>query len=101
MAINIGAVLEAYRSTLETAEKGGGPQGVSNSAFGDILGNVMGQTVDSLKNAEKVSMAAVQGKAGINEIVSAVSSAEVALQMVVAIRDRFVSAYQELMRSGI
>jgi flagellar hook-basal body complex protein FliE len=43
----------------------------------------------------------VSGKAGINEIVSAVSSAEVALQTVVAIRDKFVNAYQELMRTGI
>lgn len=101
MAINIGAVLDAYRSTLEKAEKGGGPQGVAGASFGDILGNIMDQTTESLKNADKVSLAAVQGKAGINEIVSAISSAEVALQTVVAIRDRFVSAYQELMRSGI
>ena len=101
MAINVGDVLAAYRSTLQSAEKGEGPQGVTKSAFGGILDNLMDQTVGSLKNAEKVSLAAVQGKAGINEIVSAVSSAEVALQTVVAIRDRFVGAYQELMRTGI
>jgi flagellar hook-basal body complex protein FliE len=102
MAINVGDVLNAYRSTLKQAEDGtGGPQGVSKSAFSGILDNIMDQTMGSLKNAEKVSMQAVQGKAGINEIVSAVSSAEVALQTVVAIRDRFVGAYQELMRTGI
>lgn len=101
MAINVGDVLNAYRSTLQSAEKGQGPKGVMGSNFEGILEGIMDQTVGSLKNAEKVSMAAVQGKAGINEIVSAVSSAEVALQTVVAIRDRFVGAYQELMRSGI
>ncbi|HVY12910.1 MAG TPA: flagellar hook-basal body complex protein FliE [Alphaproteobacteria bacterium] len=101
MAINVGDVLSAYRSTLQNVEKGEGPQGVSSGTFSDILGGVMDHTMDSLKNAEKVSMAAVNGKAGINEIVSAVSSAEVALQTVVAIRDKFVSAYEELMRSGI
>jgi flagellar hook-basal body complex protein FliE len=101
MAVNIGQVLEAYKSTLQNIEKGDGPKGVSANAFGDILGGVMNNAVDSMKNAEKVSMAAVAGKAGINEIVSAVSSAEVALQTVVAIRDRFVSAYKELMQTGI
>jgi flagellar hook-basal body complex protein FliE len=101
MAVNIGQVLDAYKSTLKNIENGDGPQGVSSTSFGDILGGVMGNAVDSMKNAEKVSMAAVSGKAGINEIVSAVSSAEVALQTVVAIRDKFVNAYQELMRTGI
>jgi flagellar hook-basal body complex protein FliE len=101
MAINVGDVLSAYRSTLDKLEKGEGPQGVSSTAFGDILNNVMDDTLSSLKNAEQVSLAAVHGKAGINEIVSAVSSAEVALQTVIAIRDKFVSAYQELMRTSI
>jgi flagellar hook-basal body complex protein FliE len=101
MAINVGDVLQAYRSTLQSAEKGESAKGVTSSAFSGILDNIMDQTVGSLKNAEKVSLAAVQGKAGINEIVSAVSSAEVALQTVITIRDRFVGAYQELMRSGV
>jgi flagellar hook-basal body complex protein FliE len=101
MAINVGDVLGAYRSTLNNLEKSEGSQGASSTAFGDILGGVMDQTMSSLKNADKVSLAAVQGKAGINEIVSAVSAAEVALQTVITIRDKFVGAYQELMRTGI
>ena len=74
---------------------------VGGSDFGSVLEGVLGNTMEQLKQADKVSMAAVQGKANINEVVSAVSSAEVALQTVVAIRDRVISAYQELMRSGV
>jgi flagellar hook-basal body complex protein FliE len=62
---------------------------------------MLGDTVDSLKQSDKVSLAAVQGKASINEVVTAVNSAEFALQTVVTIRDRVIAAYQELMRSAV
>lgn len=101
MAINVGEALNAYRSTLKGLEGDSAPAKATGGGFGDILGNMLNDSVDSLKNADKVSLAAVQGKASINEIVTATSSAEMALQTVVSIRDKLVTAYQELMRSGI
>jgi flagellar hook-basal body complex protein FliE len=103
MVINVAEALNSYRSTVKglDANKDGLNNIAAGSSFGDILGGVLDNTVDTLKNAEKVSLDAVKGKASINEIVSAVSSAEVALQTVVSIRDRLISAYQELMRSGV
>lgn len=102
MAINVGEALNAYRSTLKGLESGDAtPAKATGGGFGDILGNMLNDGIDSLKAADKVSLAAVQGKASINEIVTATSSAEMALQTVVSIRDKLVTAYQELMRSGI
>jgi flagellar hook-basal body complex protein FliE len=103
MAINVGEILNAYRSTMKSAEgvEAEGINKVGGAQFGTILDHVLSGTVDTLHNAEKVSLAAVQGKANINEVISAVSSAEVALQTVVTIRDRLVAAYQELMRTGV
>ncbi len=102
MVLNVGEVLKSYRNTIKTLEEGADAAAPKDGAqFGDILGNMLGNTVDSLHSSEKVSLAAVQGKASINEVISAVSSAEVALQTVVTIRDRVLAAYQELMRSAV
>ena len=102
MVVNVGEVLKSYRNTLKALDEGaGGTAPTGSSQFGDILGNMLGNTVDNLHQSEKVSMAAVQGKASINEVITAVSSAEVALQTVVTIRDRVIAAYQELMRSAV
>lgn len=102
MVVNVGEVLKSYRNTLKTLDEGadaGAPAG--GGQFGDILENMLGNTADSLHQSEKISLAAVQGKASINEVITAVSSAETALQTVVTIRDRVIAAYQELMRSAV
>ena len=102
MVINVADALNAYRTGIKGLEGKDNATPVSGSdSFGSILGNVLGDMTDSLKHADQVGIAAVQGKANINEIVSAMSAAEVSLQTVVSIRDKLVSAYQELMRSGI
>ncbi len=104
MVLNVGEVLKSYRNTLKALDEGadaGAASPASGAQFGDILGNMLGNTVDSMHKSEKVSLAAVQGKASINEVITAVSSAEVALQTVVTIRDRVIAAYQELMRSAV
>ena len=46
-------------------------------------------------------MKAVKGTADIQEVVMAVSNAEVALQTVVAVRDKVVSAYQDILQMPI
>ena len=44
---------------------------------------------------------AVVGEADLVEVVTAVNSAEMALQTVVTVRDRVISAYQEILRMPI
>lgn len=53
------------------------------------------------KQAEMLSIQAVKGTADMQEVVMAVSNAEAALQTVVAVRDKVVSAYQEIMQMPI
>ena len=51
--------------------------------------------------ADQMSVAAVEGKANVAEVVTAVANAELALQTVVAVRDQVVQAYQEILRMPI
>jgi flagellar hook-basal body complex protein FliE len=69
--------------------------------FGDILSQAIGSTVSATKNAESASFGAVSKTTDLVDVVSAVNGAELALETVVAVRDRMISAYQEVMRMPI
>jgi flagellar hook-basal body complex protein FliE len=48
-----------------------------------------------------MSAKAVTGEADLTDVVTAVTNAELTLQTVVSVRDRLISAYQEIMRMPI
>ena len=96
---NPAQVANAYASGLKTAIGGGDDAGGVN--FGDLLKAGLGNAIDTMKSGEKMSAAAVAGKADLNDVVQAVSKAEMTLQTVVAIRDRLVGAYQDILRMPI
>ena len=53
------------------------------------------------KTSEQAPAAAAAGKADINSVVVAVAEAELTLISVVAIRDKVLQAYQQIMRMPI
>lgn len=74
---------------------------VSQESFSNILGNMVSGVAGDLRNAEKVSMDGMVGKATTREVVEAVMSAEQSLQASLAIRDKIVTAYLEISRMQI
>ena len=76
----------------------GGPSG---AGFGDALARAMQGVVDTGHQADAKAMQAIGGGGNLTEVVTAVSQAELALQSAVAIRDRVVQAYQDVMRMPI
>ncbi|TGQ39511.1 MULTISPECIES: flagellar hook-basal body complex protein FliE [unclassified Mesorhizobium] len=71
------------------------------TTFAEALSQAASKTVDTLQNAEQVSIQALKGDADTREVVDAVMSAQQVLQTAVAIRDKVVSAYLEISRMGI
>lgn len=69
--------------------------------FAQVLRESAGEAVDTLKAGEQQSLAAAAGKANINDVVMAMSKAEMTLQTVVTLRDKAVQAYQEILRMPI
>ncbi|MCB2014758.1 MAG: flagellar hook-basal body complex protein FliE [Sphingobium sp.] len=72
-----------------------------DASFGDLVSDMVGSTADALGKAEQASMKQVAGKGDLIDVVTAIGAAETALDTVVAVRDRVVSAYQEIMRMQI
>ncbi|MBP2297202.1 flagellar hook-basal body complex protein FliE [Azospirillum rugosum] len=77
------------------------PAPATESSFGAFLDRQASQAMDTLKEGERVSLAAVAGKASAHEVVRSVLAAEMTVQTVVSIRDRMVQAYQDVMRMAV
>jgi flagellar hook-basal body complex protein FliE len=73
----------------------------SGESFADFMRGKLDQSIETMKSGETMSARAVTDDADLTDVVQAVTSAELTLQTVVAIRDRLVSAYQDLMRMPI
>ena len=93
--IDPSAAAKAYSNNLNVGKGQSGDDGVS---FSEFLKGKLGDSIETMKAGETMSGKAVTGEADIADVVGAVTSAEVTLQTIVAVRDRLVSAYQEIMR---
>ena len=93
------AAANAYQNTANSAAKPGVSAGGSD--FLDMLRKSAENSIDSIRQGEKASADAVAGKATLTDVVQAVTEADLTLQTVIAMRDRLVGAYQDIMRMPI
>lgn len=96
---NPAAAANAYANMAKMAGTGADNQAVKGPSFGDVMKTAISDSISTMRAGEKMSARAVTGEASLPEVVQAVNAAELTLQTVVAVRDRLVSAYQELMRT--
>jgi flagellar hook-basal body complex protein FliE len=57
--------------------------------------------VDAGHTADATAMQALNGTGNLTDVVTAVARAQLALQTATAVRDRVVSAYQDIMKMAI
>ncbi|WP_404479607.1 flagellar hook-basal body complex protein FliE [Novosphingobium sp. BL-52-GroH] len=77
------------------------PAATDGTSFGGMIESMVSQTAGSLRNAETQSVKQIGGKGDLIDVATAIGAAETALDTVVAVRDRVVSAYSEIMRMQI
>lgn len=69
--------------------------------FSQVMNEISGDAIGNLKSAEAASIGAMQGTTPVHEVVESIMSAQRSLQSVLAMRDKAVSAYQEISRMAI
>ncbi len=72
-----------------------------SDGFSNMVKSAIEDTAQTLKKSETLSSQALVNPADLGQVVTAVASAEVTLQTVVAVRDRVVQAYQDILRMPI
>ncbi len=110
MSIKAFDAASAYGAALGRAPAiGGGDDGAvsigSASApgggFGSMINNMLQDGVAATRQAEAVSAGAVNRSSDLVSVATAVNNAELTLETIVAVRDRMISAYQDIMRMPI
>ena len=84
---------EVARSALAAAKP--------EQSFASVLGRIAEDAASSLRKAEVVSTQGLSGAANVQDVVAGVMDAERNLQTALALRDKLVSAYQEIIRMQI
>ena len=71
------------------------------SPFASMVEDLVASAIDTGKASEAVSADLVRGKAELVDVVTAVNAAEMSLETLVAVRDKVIAAYQDIMRMPI
>lgn len=71
------------------------------SSFAALVKSAAGSAMATAQAGETASIAALQGRADISEVVTAVAEAELTLQTVIAVRDKALDAYHDIIRMPI
>ena len=105
MAIDFASAVNAYRQAAKTVSSG---NSIMPSGGGEDGGSFAGMVTDTLRDAvktgrqaENLSMKQIAGEADLKDVVTAVANAEQTLETVVAVRDKVLSAYQEILKMPI
>lgn len=77
-----------------------GAQGLQPS-FKELVSESLDKARSAGYSGESVSAAAIAGKAELHELVTSITNAELTLQTVVAVRDKAVGAYQDIIKMPI
>lgn len=108
MATNsITNAIAAYNNVAKVAsgmDAAGGGDDAKTEGVGDfasLLKDGAKTAIESGKKSEELQKAAVTGKADIRDVVAAVNNAELTLETVVAVRDKVITAYNEILHMAL
>ena len=98
MSMDIASALRAYAQAPKPAQSGEEAQG---SGFAELISETMGDAVRATRAGEQAMTAGAAGQAELVDVVTAVANAETTLETMISLRDRVITAYQEIMRMPI
>ena len=107
MSTPFNAVAAAYNNAskliTDAAKTSSGAlgQGSQGADFGKILTDQLQGVMDAGKKSDQLSLDMINGKANVVDVVTAISQTELAMESMVAVRDKVISAYEEIMRMPI
>ena len=96
-----GAYSALARLADPSAALGKAAEGGNGPSFGALLKGALATVAEAGRKADAQTEAVATGKANIVDVVTAVSETEVAIESMVAVRDKVIAAYEDIMRIPI
>ena len=88
-------------TTASSAATSAASSAAGSADFGSVLSQVSSDAVKKMKAAEATSISGIEGQASTQDVVQSVMSAQESLQTALAVRDKAVSAFQEITKMSI
>ena len=102
MAVSPTEAINAFKRAQSLGTEGiPAPEGPKIGTFAEMVNSASKDLLETGRAAEKATAAAIDGEADVTDVVMAVTNAETTLETVVAVRDRVMAAYQEILRMPI
>ncbi len=101
MSMNPLSAANAYRNQLKLQNDiaDATSQEESNKpSFSNMVKEGLQSAVDTQYKTESMKMDALTGKVDLSDLVTAVTNAELSLNTVIAVRDKVIGAYQDIIR---
>ncbi len=96
------AAAKAYSSIFNTPIKSEGAQSAAPGGdFASMVRDALADVEKTGATADKASLQAAAGQGNLVDVVTSVSESELNVQTVVALRDRVIEAYQQIMQMPI
>ena len=96
-----GAYASLQRLANPSANLGRAVGEAGGPSFGELLKSAVGGVLEAGRKSDAQTHAMASGKANVVDVVTAVAETEVAVEALVAVRDRMITAYEEIMRMPI
>ena len=94
-------VQAAYSKAAETKPAPTEPVQQLPQDFSTMVANAAQNAVDTVREGDRMALAGLQGQASLQQVVEATMAMESTVQVSVALRDKLVEAYQDVMRMPI
>lgn len=100
------AAAGAYAASQRLAVPGSAPAAPAvgssgQKSFADLLGQIVGSVAEAGRASDAQAAAAASGKGDMVSMVTAIAETETALQTLVAVRDRVIQSYEDIMRMPV
>lgn len=73
----------------------------SGPDFASMIGKAIEATADAGRRSDAQAASVATGRADVVDVVTAVAESEAAIETLVAVRDRVIAAYEEIMRMPV
>ncbi len=104
MSTPFSAATAAYGNAaqlLQDAARSSASQTTGGADFSKMLAESVQSVVETGNRADQISLDMLSGKAGVVDMVTAIAQTELAVESMVTVRDRVISAYQDILRMPI
>jgi flagellar hook-basal body complex protein FliE len=70
-------------------------------SFSDVLKDAIGNVMEGGRQSDQQTVAMASGKANVMDVVTAVAETDVKISTLVSVRDKVISAYEDIMKMAI